>query len=221
MAEDSYKVRKKLTFVFMKTFFLSKSIVLLLIMLSYSQESIQKIWSNQEFNIFGKIDADYNDEIIYYDIEIRQYDSTIYHDSLDMIVNKKEPVKARLFQNEGRKLLIYVADDRPLKDKLRMLFFNNDSLIKVEKVPNFFNQIKTIEKKPKIYSDYLDFTEAYCMKCDTSYYNPILAYQISFSGAVIDSALTIKMNKEKLGDFYGFSPSYDILIVKKSLKEIK
>lgn len=192
-------------------------IVILLLFLVYGEDPDVKIWQDGDYSIVGKVDVEDDKLTIYYNIRLLLGDSILYKDGLDFIKENSNEAKVRVHSIGNKVLIQYEVDDRPLKDKMRLVHFKNGKFEKAELLPNFFDSLSIIDMSEKTVSGYLNYSETYCLNCDTVFYNPKIVYKISIKGSIIDSLETKRINSEMYGDFYGFDYNVNIKL-KKSLK---
>lgn len=185
--------------------------VLLSTVILLAGETAVTIWSKGNYALLGTIDSEHNGDIIYYNIHLTIDGKTVYEDSLDIIIWNGAAAQVRKFDKGNKSVLLYVADDRPLKDKLRLIFLTHDKVTKAVLAPNFYDQISNLTNKDQKVSGVLDFTEAYCLDCDSSFYNPKLVYQISIDEFRLDSTETKTINESEIGVFLGFTITDDIV----------
>lgn len=102
--------------------------------------------------------------------------------------------------------LLFEINDRPNKNFLKRLFIKNDSVHKEDKLPTFIAKPKDFDNDGiKEFAGFWDYAQVWGENDSLTVYNPILFYKITKFGLQLDSTLTMKINKEIYGKFYGFS----------------
>lgn len=115
--------------------------------------------------------------------------------------------------------LLFEINDRPNKNYLKRLFIKNDSVYNEDKLPTFIAKPKDVDNDGvKEYAGFWDYAQVWGENNNLTAYNPIIFYKITKVGLRLDSTLTMKINEEIYGKFYGFSFSEESEQLTSSLK---
>ncbi len=110
------------------------------------------------------------------------------------------------------KYLVYLkVFDAPDLNKLYKYEISHSQTLLTEILPFFYNGPLKISGHIE-YSGILSIVETPCENCDSCYYNPRLFYKITNRGFLLDSVVTIMMNKKQWNGFYGYSQRTDIIL---------
>ncbi len=147
---------------------------------------------------------DFGDFVTYSYLRLSKNGATIYADKEKEyeLSDKHYPLLLKAGKNSFELLL--EVNDRPSKSYLSKLSIRNNRLVKTEKLPTFLTKPFDLNGDRRLVcAGFLDYTQTWddSLTC----YNPILFYVKDKSGIRLDSALTIKTNKEIYGGFYGFT----------------
>ena len=137
--------------------------------------------------------------------ELKHFDKVIYTDTLleYEFGHKLYPIVLQTGENKYE--LLFEINDRPTKNYLKRIIVLNEKIIKMDKLPTFISKAHDLDGDGiKEYAGFWDYSQVWGEKNDITAYNPILYYKVVPAGLKLDSALTIKKNKEIYGEFYGF-----------------
>jgi hypothetical protein len=151
------------------------------------------------------IDKDFNDSLTYTHIEIWIDSKLVFKDTTltEYIFGDRQWPQVRKLKTGEYEVLISVFD-APDFNKIRALYFRNDSTTRSTMFPYFNDLPKDYNNDgKKEYVGIMNIADAY-ENNDSCYYNPALYYEISEWGIKLDSVLTIEMNKKSWGVFLGF-----------------
>ena len=167
---------------------------------------------NDSLTLEATISEQFDDSTIVYKNLIIQLDSKII-----FIVSSNKEFHVNntpmTIQTGGGNLLIFLEYcDRPLKEKHFVLTLTGDSITETKLLPYFENEFINHDKDLNLETySFEDYNEAYCTNCDSSYYNPILFYEVQESSIEIDSILTVATYNTAKIPFHGFSQSEKIV----------
>ncbi len=103
------------------------------------------------------------------------------------------------------------VNDRPSKSYHFILTVKDDSIIAVNKVPTFITTPVNLDKDQNIeVAGFWDYSQTWGPDNSLTAYNPILYYEITNDGLLLDSSLTIKRNTIIYGEFKGYNFSVKI-----------
>ena len=181
-------------------------------------EKIVKLNYGFALNLSGA--EDFVKFVTYSYLRISKNGLTIYIDK-----NKEYEFSDKLYPlllktGENSFELFLEVNDRPNKSYLTKLVINNNKLVKTEKLPTFLAKPCDLNGDGKIiYAGFWDYNQIWddSLTC----YNPILFYIQDKSGLRLDSTLTIKINKEIYGNFYGFEYNENQVQNKKCLNKFR
>ena len=147
----------------------------------------------------------------YMHIQIWLFNKKLYEDTskTEYLFDNKEWPKA--FKVNDRKYLIYLkVFDAPDFNKIYQFTISNYKVIRKDILPYFYEPPLTINSQ-KVYFGTLNIVEPPCDNCDSCFYNPRLYYEMTDKGLILDSNLTIHMNKKIWAGFFGFNIRLDII----------
>lgn len=178
-------------------------------------EQIKTINLSQKYKLSLYLNTEFEKDSCYKTIIISKLDKLIFQSvngKLFIVNDKSRPL---LFSVGNTDIILLEFDDRPDKNKVLALSIRNGKVERIDTIP-------VLDNKPLDIDDDLflevygtkHLVEAYCLNCDSGYYNPTLVYKITENGVFLDTANTIKTNKEFWGDFYGFEIQNKVLPLK-------
>jgi hypothetical protein len=172
------------------------------------------IWEQDNYILSGKIDFEDDSVIAFYEIKLSLNGNVIFNEEscYGFWWDKFKTPKVRIHKMDNRFVIQYEVDDRPLKPKMRLVYLTAEELITTYLLPDNFEKLNQIDYKLNQTIGTLNYSEAYCMDCDTVFYNPKLVYNISIIETMFDSSETVKINTKEYGMFLGFDYSTDILV---------
>lgn len=130
----------------------------------------------------------------------------IYVDTLDpLIYNRNDlyPIIRDLGNNTFELLLQY--GNAPNMDEVQHFIIKNNKVAKLDTLPSFFSKARNLDSDTLLeYSGIWDYRQLWGENADSACYEPIIFYEVRKLGIVLDSALTIKINKRIYGKFCGY-----------------
>ncbi len=122
--------------------------------------------------------------------------------------------------------LLFEGTSPPSKNWINKLRIKNDSVISISKLPSFESHEKNLDNDSYLeLAGYLKYHEPCGSNYDSIAYSPILYYEITDKGLVLDSSLTVVRNTEILGAQYRIDHADDlgqpVHISKRFLEELK
>lgn len=104
--------------------------------------------------------------------------------------------------------IILEVNDNPNKSYLHRLFVVNDKVVKDDVLPTFVMKPCFLKGNSSlVFAGFWGYNEVWN---DTlTAYNPILYYEVTKAGLLLDSTFTEQMNKKIYGAFYGFEYNHD------------
>jgi len=169
---------------------------------SCNQEEKENINNNKEIKLGSNIEIWKEDTRLYKDTT-----QTEYRFLCDSAFTKVRQLK------DGRFEILLEVFDAPDLDKLFAIYLKGNKYAGKEIFPYFEKPPSNMDDDGNLEcSGVMDIIDAYENSDDSCYYNPTLYYEITDLGIKLDSALTIKKNKEYWGDFYGFDRTYEIVL---------
>jgi hypothetical protein len=138
----------------------------------------------------------------------------IYEDKEDTDVeynhNTLHPLIRNLGDNTFELLLQYGT--APNMDLVQHFIIKNDKVIKLDLYPSFATEARNLGNDSLLdYAGLWDYRQTWGNEnWDSACYEPIIFYAVQKNGIVLDSGLTIKINKRIYDKFYGFSINENI-----------
>jgi hypothetical protein len=108
------------------------------------------------------------------------------------------------------------VNNRPNRNYLMYWMVQRDSVVKADTLPTFFTEAYNHDSDERLeFAGIWDHSEFHSWTT----YNPIMYYELTKSGIVLDSNLTIRIIKEIFGHFYGYKYNEN-LEIDRSRREI-
>jgi len=170
------------------------------------------------FQIIVNKEGEPLDSKYYSHLVIKRHGKTIFRDKLKDTLNEYE-FKDKLYPiidslNGNTFEILVEVNDRPSKSYLRYFKIVNDKILKIKELPTFFGKAANLDNDSNLeYAGIRDLVEF--ISEEKVYYNPILYYEITSNGIVLDSVLTIRKNKYIYGRFMGFRSSENKVVSNK------
>jgi hypothetical protein len=118
--------------------------------------------------------------------------------------------------------IIVEVNDRPSKNYLRCFKVHQDKIVIIEKLPTFMTKASNLDSDDNLeFAGFWDWAETYGENGSLTTYNPIIYYELNQNGINLDSSLTISINKEIYGNFYGFQYNEKVEIKTSASKKWK
>jgi hypothetical protein len=178
-----------------------------------SEKNVKEIYLQESVKINVPFFDHFSDSLTYNHIGIFIGTTQVFFDSTltEYLFDNKAFPSARKLKDGSYEILLKVFD-APDFNKTLVMRFKNNILLRKEILPYFESYSQDIDGDGiKEWFGTLHITEPPCNNCDSCYYNPILYYEINEQGTILDSALTVKMNKQKWGVFYGYEQTENII----------
>jgi len=152
-------------------------------------------------------------------LKLTQNKNTIktFSDSLEFELNDQLQILKLSGPNNFQ--IIFEINDRPNKNYLLIITIYNEQIVIEQKVPKFIAPPKNLDKDSNLeVAGYWNYTQTFGVKNSKTFYNPIIFYEFTDKGILIDSALTKKINTKIYGDFKGYEITDTIVIPASVLK---
>jgi hypothetical protein len=148
----------------------------------------------------------------YTHIELWKGSAKVFQDSTEneyiFLCNSSYPTVRKL--NGNRYEILIEKFDGPDINKTLAIYLKDDKYESEKLLPFFESAPEDIEGK-KEYHGILNTIEGY-RNDDSCYYNPVLYYEISKNGILLDTSVTKRKIKEVWGNFYGYEQSDKIIL---------
>jgi hypothetical protein len=132
---------------------------------------------------------------------IKKNGITIFKDSTDPVYYNKNylyPIIRDLGNNCFELLLQYA--NGPNMDLVQHFIIKNNKVIKLDTLPSFFSKARKLDNDSLLeYAGVWDYGEVWGENADSTDAGPIYFYEVRKYGIVMDSILTIKINKRIYG----------------------
>jgi hypothetical protein len=134
------------------------------------------------------------------------------------------PSVTKLLDEQEFEIAIEV-NDRPNKNYLLLLTLKENSIVKTRQLPTFITTPINLDNDEKLeVAGFWDYAQIWGKDDQLTAYNPIIFYEFTENGLLIDSSLTVERNTLIYGSFEGYQFSETIempvSIMKKMNKEI-
>lgn len=185
---------------------------------------------NKKPNLYQKLGKDielkavpaYPDEDIqtFHHLRIYQNGKCIYRDTSSTEYTKDNPLYPKLYEFKTHKELLVETDNRPNMNMLFNFHIQNERIIRIDTIPDFKNAPKDLDgdNKPEFTGQW-DHSEHWGDSVLLTGYNPVMYYELTDDGIVLDKTTTIKINTKFYGKFYGFEYNSEIAFPEKELEK--
>jgi len=162
-----------------------------------------------------------NEEVSTYNfLEIFQNEKLIYKDESLTEYTIEDSLYPKLYKFKYHLELLIEIDGRPNKNEVRCFLIKNQKLEKIDTLPTFLTRPKDLDNDKKLeYAGFWQFGETWGDKNEVTGYNPIVFYELTENGIVLDSVTTKKVNSNIYGEFKGFYYNEQIEIPNEKMKD--
>jgi hypothetical protein len=165
-----------------------------------------------DYRIICKLNEEFASDSCYDNLVVLKSEKPIYKAQDRKLFVISQSSKPMLYTAGQSDLILIQYDNRPDLNQTLAIHFQNGILKGLDTIPQIDNKPKDLDHDSFIeFYGTLHLTDAYCLDCDSAYYNPSLVYKFTEEGLKLDSINTIVINKMIWGDFYGYKEQKKIL----------
>jgi hypothetical protein len=183
---------------------------------NYINRQPQKVLKlKHNFEIIVGQSEDFGDLVTYTHFVLTHNGRQIYSDTTSSTEyefgSKLYPI-IRIIDKATFEILVEI-NDRPSRNYLKYFKVSNNKIVENKKIPTFISKAKNLDNDKRLeYAGFWDWSESWGEDGELTAYNPILYYELTSEGIILDRQLTIKKNKEIYGHFHGFQYSEKVVI---------
>jgi hypothetical protein len=151
------------------------------------------------------------DFITYNFLEIKQNGKLLFKDTSLTEYTVEDTLYPIIYGFKNHLELLIETENRPNKNLIYKCYIKNHKLVRIDTIPTFISVPKNLDIDENLeYAGIWDYSEVWGDSIEVTGYNPIIYYEITKEGIVIDSLTTIIENRKIYGNFYGFDDTNEI-----------
>jgi len=138
-------------------------------------------------------------------LEIFQNGKMLFKDTTLIEYTLQDSLYPKLYNFKNHIELLIETAERPNKNMIYRFFIQDGRIKKTDILPTFLTIPKDLDRDNKLeYAGFWDFGEVWGDSIIVTAYNPIVFYEITENGIILDFLTTIMVNTHIYGQFYGF-----------------
>lgn len=153
------------------------------------------------------------DEMLYHHLSVTANKQELFSDTTNLFTNQQGllPIMRQL-PDRNYEILLGMAQGYDHNLVLRLIT-NEKEVLQRDTLPMFENSIADADGDTAVeFAGFLDKPILYCQNCDSTYYNPMMIYEVSSHGFRFDNIATYDWIMANYGVFYGFKPQNDLVV---------
>ena len=158
-----------------------------------------------EFELKAKPAYPDEDIFTFNHFEIFQNGKILFKDTTLTEYTIQDSLYPKLYNFKNHIELLIETDERPNKNLVYGFCIKEGEIDKIDTFPTFLTRPKDLDYDNKLeYAGFWDHGEVWENSIVMTNYNPIVFYEITENGIILDSLTTIAVNTHIYGKFYGF-----------------